>query len=287
MLIAHISDLHFSKISYNPLQIFSKRWVGNANLILSRNKTHTKEPLKALEKVLLDLKVDLIVAAGDLSTTSLVEEFSQAKSFFKQTGKNTLFVPGNHDKYTKKSARDKTFYTLFKNPASSFGLNYSLSEDGLEVGSLMDKWAYICLDTTIATNIFSSRGLFSIDLEKKLKKAIDIIPDNFSIMIITHYPLFQNDSVRKKLLRAVDLQQLLQKSPKVKLYLHGHTHRHCIADLRASNYPIVLDSGSCSHIKKGTFQLLDLKKDKVDIQVFGWMNNSKWKERSKIAFCDL
>ena len=36
--IAHISDLHFAKLSLNPFQIFSKRFIGNANSLLSRKK---------------------------------------------------------------------------------------------------------------------------------------------------------------------------------------------------------------------------------------------------------
>jgi hypothetical protein len=54
----------------------------------------------------------------------------------------------------------------------------------------------------------------------------------------------------------------------VKLFLHGHSHRQCIADLRSSNLPIILDSGSTAQKHNGTWNLIDITPSGCDIEVY-------------------
>src|SRR5690242_19581512 len=102
--IAHISDLHFSQVSFSPLQFFSKRWVGNFNLIFSRKRKFLAPQLQTLIPFFQKLQIDLILVTGDLSTTSLKQEFEKAHNFlneFKKWNMQVFVVPGNHDHYTK------------------------------------------------------------------------------------------------------------------------------------------------------------------------------------------
>lgn len=271
--IAHISDLHFSKTSFNPAQFLSKRWIGNVNLLLFRRQMTEKGHLPKLREFLKQEKVDLVLVSGDLSSTSMQEEFEMAKGFIDSLASEKtsfLILPGNHDHYTKKAFQNQLFYQFFQNPSSHLFPEYSLKKDRLEVFKLNEQWQIITLDTTLATSLLSSQGMFSEELENKLSQVLEKIPSHVSVMIVNHYPFFQNDRVKNLLLRGDKLQNLVQKHPHVKMYLHGHTHRECIADLRVSNLPVVLDSGSTGAFNKGSFHMMDLYEDKCDLKVYQW-----------------
>ncbi len=275
--IAHISDLHFAHPSYSPLQFFSKRWLGNINLIFSRKRQFAPENLLALIPLFQEQGVTHVLITGDLTTTSLEKEFELAADCvkaFERAGFTVFVLPGNHDHYTKQADRSKLFYNYFP--------NLSLKEQKIAVESLSDTWKLVYLDTALATSLISSQGYFSKEIEQKLNEQLTQIPSDQNILIANHFPLFGHDAPRKRLKRASALRQLLQRFPSVKLYLHGHSHRHCIADLRASHLPIILDSGSTAHKKEGTWNLISLKNDGCDICVFNIQES--WKPSSQHQF---
>jgi 3',5'-cyclic AMP phosphodiesterase CpdA len=284
---AHISDLHLSKVSLSPFQFFSKRWVGNMNLLFKRRKIHKEEALDLLPELFSELKINYIFITGDISCTSQQQEFLKAENFFKKfMGIKTLFLPGNHDNYTKKSYKQKIFYNYFTNTKKEEDYpakNFSLRTDGIEIHPLNDNWWYIGLDTTLATSILSSRGFFSHKIEENLKKVLSILPKDISIILANHFPFTQHISQRKRLQRASELRNLFQHFPQIKLYVNGHTHSHCVADLRNNNLPIVVDSGSCSHSKIGSWNLLEFSKTNCSITPYNWKNES-WKESKEQRF---
>ncbi|MBI5345675.1 MAG: metallophosphoesterase [Chlamydiae bacterium] len=248
--IAHISDLHFSKISYNPLQFFSKRCVGNFNLLFFRKRFYNEKQLYSLIDHFKSLQIDYVIATGDFTSTSSKEEFAMAKQFFDLLDKNNIkfiLVPGNHDNYTKKAYKNSSFFKCFSmvpKKINSFALN--------------DNWWFVGLDTTLPTHWLSSAGLFSKTIEDELSKSLEKIPKDKFILMANHFPLFPNDSRRKILKRSEDLLKLIQKHNNIKLYLHGHTHRRSIADLQGSSLPIVIDSGCTAHTEFGFWSFIEL-----------------------------
>jgi 3',5'-cyclic AMP phosphodiesterase CpdA len=274
--VAHISDLHFSKITLSPRQFLNKRWIGNFNLILFRRKMAQKQHLTELIETFENQKVDLVIISGDLSSTSMDFEFKLASEFVLELKKRNiecLIIPGNHDHYTKDAYQEKLFYQYFTNNTASLVGNYTLKDDRLEIHKMTDKWWTIVLDTVIPTPILSSQGVFSYELEKTLEKALNEVPEGVSLMIVNHFPFFQHDSPHSRLVRGPTLKALLKKHPQVRFYLHGHTHRECIADLRASNIPIVLDAGCCGNIQNAKWHLMDLSDDTLKLTVYKWKNS--------------
>jgi 3',5'-cyclic AMP phosphodiesterase CpdA len=273
---AHISDLHFSKPSWSLNQFFSKRWLGNANLMLSRKQVYTPEHLHSLIDTFTRLDVKHVFITGDVSTTSTEEEFELAQEFvssLKDANLNVFVLPGNHDQYTRKAHRDQLFYQFFETqyaPITSF----NLKKDGLTIAPLAPKWSIILLDTALATSLISSCGLFNTQLEEKLEAALKEIPSHHNLILANHFPFFHNDSPRKMLKRGSHLRAILERNPQIRLYIHGHTHRHCIADLRSSNLPIVLDSGSTSHQKIGSWNLIDIASTGCTVQPYYWQIGS-------------
>ncbi len=274
--IAHISDLHFSKATFNPLQFFSKRWLGNINLIFSRQQDYLAERLFPLVSLFKELDVEHVIITGDLTTTSLRQEFLLASALvsqFKEAGFSVLALPGNHDHYTKRAFRKKLFYQFFDPP---------FDEQGIAVKPLGKGWRLIALDTAIATSLISSRGYFSPLLEKRLEKILSEIPSDEAVVLANHFPFFQHDSPRKRLERGVELKNLIARFPRIKFYLHGHTHRHCVADLRPNGLPIILDCGSTAHRIDGTWNLIDITPSGSTVDIYRWEDN--WQTRERLAF---
>src|SRR5215510_5762015 len=115
MRIAQISDFHFTHITWNPFRLFSKRLLGNLNWLLSRKSVFAHGQLDPLPELFRELKVDLVLLGGDLTTTALKEEYKKAKNFVSKISQDWIAIPGNHDHYTYKSWRKKDFYRHFSN----------------------------------------------------------------------------------------------------------------------------------------------------------------------------
>jgi 3',5'-cyclic AMP phosphodiesterase CpdA len=291
--LAHISDLHFSKLTWNPFQFCSKRWLGNLNLLLKRKYTLEPDKLTTLFPIFHEYKVDAVLITGDLTSTSYEKEFILAQQFIgclRREKFKVFTLPGNHDQYTKKAYKDQLFYQFFDATYSTptdFLTSLSLKEDGLTATCFGHGWWLIALDTAIATSLVSSNGYFSPELEQKLEKALKQIPIDHQVILINHFPIFSNESPRKSLIRKDALKKLIARFPKVKLFLHGHTHRHCIADLRSSDLPIFLDSGSTAQKEGGTWNLINITTSGCEVEVFKNTNGGEsafWQPIQKSNF---
>ncbi len=274
--LAHISDLHFSQLSWNPKQFLSKRWIGNANLLLRRMREFQHDKVFKLVEHFQKEGVDFVLISGDLSTTSLSSEFSKASLFIKQIkdlGMQVITLPGNHDHYTKKDYENKTFYQFFD---SHFQVNegplstFNLKDHKLAVKNLGLNWYVVALDTALATPLLACHGDFSEKIESTLRHVLNLIPEDGKVILANHFPLFTSDHLHKHLVRDKALRDMLQDYPKVKFYLHGHTHRHSIADLRNAGLPIIVDSGCTAHEEKGAWNLLEFSQDHCNVTAFRW-----------------
>ena len=279
---AHISDLHFSRLTWNPAQFFSKRWLGNLNLFLSRRHRFSAEYLSSLPSLLKELHVDAVIITGDLTSTSHESEFSQAKQFIESLGQKVYLLPGNHDQYTKGAYKKQLFYQFF-DPLYSETSPLNLKEDGLSLIEFAKGWWLIGLDTAIATSLLSSNGYFSPELEIKLESALQQIPSNHNVVLVNHFPIFSNESSRKSLLRKEALKAVIERHPQIKLFLHGHTHRHCIANLQNSGLPIIVDSGSIAQNESGSWNLIDITPHGCEIEAYKIQNGS-WHPSQKSHF---
>lgn len=279
--LIHISDLHFAKITLNPLQFFSKRFIGNFNLLLNRRKHYSQAKLEDLKKKIIELKPNYVLISGDISTTSLEKEFQMGKDFvdtLKKENISCITIPGNHDHYTKQSYRNKLYYRFFSekfDPSCPF----SLKEDGLTFLSLNDEWTLVALDTALATAFYHSIGYFSNHVQQNLERVLSSFPKKQKLILMNHFPFFQSESPNRRLRRGDELKKIIEEHQNIKLYLHGHTHRHIIADLRSSHLPIILDSGSATHRKYGSWNLMDLSADQCKVQVYRFMQEAggEWK----------
>lgn len=261
--IAHLSDPHFSKISYQLDQFLCKRWLGNLNLMLFRKQAYQTAHLWHLPELMENLKVERVFITGDFSSTSLDSEFEEGKKFvtaFKERNLPVYVVPGNHDCYTRESERLRRYHDFF--------YSQDLKEKRVESVFLGKGWWYIGLDCAVPAPLFCAYGYFSEESEKNLIEALTQIPKTDRVIMANHFPLFPVGRPRPKhdLRRAQNLQKILKDFPNVKLYLHGHDHSYYIADRQKEGLPLVLNSGSCAHKPDGTFYLIDLTENDCFIE---------------------
>ncbi|MBI3900582.1 MAG: metallophosphoesterase [Chlamydiia bacterium] len=272
MRIAHLSDLHYIHLTWNPLRLLSKRILGNMNWFFTRQASFHYPQLDLLPQLFQELGVDLILFAGDLTTTALKEEYQKARKLIQQFPCKWIAVPGNHDHYTYTSFRKRHFYQFFSNAPGT--PPFRLKQEGIELHKIAPNWWLIALDTTRATHLYSSQGFFTEEQETRFKKLLQQIPSTDSVICLNHYPFFPQPKVRHNLVRKEALQTVLEKNPQIRLYLQGHTHRHIIADLQPSNLPILLDSGSCVQKSKGTWNLIDLMPDHCAVTAYQCRDHS-------------
>lgn len=260
MKIAHLSDLHFASCDWSPTHFFSKRWLGNLNFLFGRRGHFDHQRLNTLPKLLKSLDVTTVLITGDLSTTSAPAEFAQAKRFIESLREKDLEVfciPGNHDHYTRNAYRNRLFYDYFESHWDQT-IPYSLKSDGVSAKKIADNWWIVGLDTALATSWVHSTGYFHPRIEHALSEILKQIPTEDQILLMNHFPFFQHESPRKRLIRGKDLEHVIEKHPQIKIYCHGHTHRRCKANLAASGLPLILDTGSTPHVQGGGWYLIDL-----------------------------
>lgn len=255
MKFAHLSDPHFAAITYNPLQLFSKQWLGNLNLLLFRDKTHETDLLKNFGSILKELSVSFLCITGDFATTAWEKEFSMAKQWVETIPIPVFSLPGNHDIYTKSSEKQRLFYKTFPSSSQEFG--FSLEKDRIEVRKLNDTWWYIGLDCALATSLILSNGVFFKSLEQNLMQALQKIDPKDHIIVANHFPYFCTNRPRHDLKYGEILRGLLKQDKRVKAYLHGHDHTPEIYTTFGN--PVVFNAGSCSHNKHRLFYILDLQ----------------------------
>lgn len=284
MRFAQISDLHFGSVTLNPFQFFSKRWLGNLNYFFNRKKNFSYNRLIELIDFLKEKDVTHIIITGDFSITSRKKEFKMARRFVDLLRKEEFVVftiPGNHDHYTKRSYRKKLFYRFFD---ASFDKNcpLNLKEHKVTFTQLQKGLWILAIDTAVATSWVSSQGFYSSQIEENLSKAFELIPKEDKVIVINHFPFFQSDPVKKQMVGATMLRNFIQRRSNIPLYLHGHTHRQVVADLRENDLPIISDCGSTPHVKNGACHLFHFKDNALELAVYRYTNS--WQESEKFSF---
>src|SRR5262245_29898685 len=122
--LVHISDIHFWQYALNPLQLFSKRLLGMASLLVRRARRFRLERMHGVVNGVSSLDPDHILITGDLTTTALPAEFRAAKhalSPWLNDPARVTIIPGNHDRYTVGAHRDRRFEQFFGDFAPSHG----------------------------------------------------------------------------------------------------------------------------------------------------------------------
>ncbi len=267
--LLHISDLHFSHVTYHPSQIFSKRWIGNLNLLLFRKRQIATELIPNFFQLVDRLQPSSILISGDFTSTALPKEFELAKEFLLEIKKRKIQIfgiPGNHDTYTKKAYKRQTFYRHFRGLLPFEGaFGFDLEKHRVAAFLIEPDHYLILIDASCYTPYFQSNGHFNFQIEQHLEALLGSLPRSSKIWICCHYPFFAHEHPKRILIGGNRLQRILEKHPSIELYFHGHTHRQTLCDLRSNQLPIISDPGSLTLRKKSAFHHLLYNKDQIQI----------------------
>jgi len=274
--LAHISDIHFFNICWNPLQIFSKRLLGNLNLLTFRRRAFDPLLPEMAANYIKDLGATHILISGDFTCTASKKEFAKAKAFVESLinlGFTVYTVPGNHDAYTKSSCKNRRFYQYFDGLIEPTGhAGFNLMQDRVAAHLLTDNWYLVSIDCAYSTPYRKSTGIFSERLEKRLKELLSSLPKTAKLLLSSHFPLGQFKYPKAHLEGAERLEKIIHSDDRIRAYLHGHRHKQ---ELFYIDKLLVADSGSIGAKKTSSFNLFELSKEKCKISAFR-QSGKKW-----------
>jgi 3',5'-cyclic AMP phosphodiesterase CpdA len=220
--LIHLTDIHFWQYARNPLQLFSKRLLGMASLLVRRARKFRLERVEDVVAKVVALEPDHILITGDLTTTALPAEFRAAREALEpwlRDPQRVTIVPGNHDRYTLGAHRDRRFEQFFGEFAPSASFPWLRYLDG--------ETAILGLDPTRAG--LTARGRLP---EPQLQRARALLERSNGairrLIVACHYPLdappsHRRDLASKNLMGAEPIRRWLATvGPHV--YCCGHVH---------------------------------------------------------------
>ena len=222
MRIVHLSDIHVWRYSYNPLRLMNKRIIGMVDLVSGRADRFRLERLEAVIQRVKSLEPDHLIISGDLTTTALPEEFSDARSalspLLPDTSRVTV-VPGNHDRYTVGSVRHQAYEREFGDCMPKLTFPW--------VRPIDDRTAILGLDAT--RSHLSARGLLPT-AQLEAARALMADPSNRPprLIIASHYPVvappnYAAELAFKRMKNADEVAEWLRTlGPHI--YCCGHVH---------------------------------------------------------------
>ena len=285
MRILHLSDIHLWRLTFNPLRLFGKRSVGVFSLLGGRARRFRLERLADVVERVASLHPDHVLITGDLTTTSLPGEFADARAalapILTDPSRATI-LPGNHDRYTSGSVRQRTFEATFGEfaPAGAYPWLRHLDSETAILG----------LDPT--RSHISARGLLSSD---QLQQATCLVADPSTrprrLIVACHYPAVAPDRHRGELARK---HMINAEAAKTWLATLGH-HLYCCGHVHAAwafvpaEIPgeLCLNSGApllrdlTGELPPGFLQI-DLDGDDVTVTHHVWAGG-EWVARPMIA----
>ena len=254
-------------------------------LLRGRARRFRLERLADVVERVASLHPDHVLVTGDLTTTSLPGEFADARAALApllSDASRATILPGNHDRYTRGSVRQRTFEATFGvfAPAGSYPW----------LRHLDPRTALLGLDPT--RSHISARGLLSID---QLERAQDLVADPSTrprrLIVACHYPAVAPDRHRRELARKrmvnAEAAKAWLSTIGPHLYCCGHVHAAWafvpveIPDELCLNSgaPLLRDlTGKCPP----GFLQIDLEGDDVSVAHHGW-SGEKWVAQPMIA----
>ncbi len=227
MRIVHFSDIHVGCIPRSLSSLFDKRIFGVCNYYLRRRGVFDMDILERALPATRELKPDLVVCTGDITSTGSPREFRLAtdllRPFVDTHGKRFVYLPGNHDTYVRdprcRRALDEAFGELN-------GGRWSL--DQLPVAISAGKLRLILLHEAVPTAPWSSSGRINTEALARLMPMLEQprTPGQLRILV-GHFPLRNRRGLplgrRRGLLQADQIYQALRDG-QLDASLCGHDH---------------------------------------------------------------
>jgi len=231
MRLAHYSDLHVTSPPFweDPRRLAGKRLIGVGKYYLAGHRRLFRGADHRLRRLLDDLDaqdVDHALCTGDLTATSLESEFRRCAEVYgsrmRQPQRHTV-LPGNHDRYTVGSERERRFERWFGGLGAAAPGTAFFKQLGPGV-------RLVTVDVARPTRPLDASGLCGRAQLARLRALLTEggSADDF-VIVALHYGLDRPRGFRSWLCRLRDARALAAlldaEDVRVDLVLHGHVHQ--------------------------------------------------------------
>jgi len=221
-LLGHISDPHLGPLpSARVRELAGKRVLGYMNWHRRRKTFHRGE---VLSRIVSDLKghhPNHIAVTGDILNLALPGEFAPSRVWLDTVGPahDVTFVPGNHDAYVRKAARE------WHSHWGDFMKGDSTGPDQFPFVRRRDDVALIGLSSAVTTAPFLATGKVGSPQLHALESILVRLGAQglFRVILIHHPPVTKPQHRFKRLTDASKFREVLRKHG-AELVLHGHDH---------------------------------------------------------------
>lgn len=250
--VLHIADLHFGALA-------------------------DVRQIEALERMIPDLRPDLVVVAGDVAQRARHGEFQRARAFANLAGRSApvYVLPGNHDvgwwwRPLVPFGRD----VLYEKYRRYFGaeLAPTLNIPGAVVAGVLTSYGIAWGSLTLNVRDLAVKGHLPKSEITRAQAAFAEAPSDAVRILVMHHNLLRGDiSQRMGLARWQTAQQRVLASG-AEVVLCGHDHQEG-ADLLGDRVVVSTAGTLCSRSRGGrpaSFNLLTIEPTAVQITVFRW-----------------
>ena len=201
ILLGHLSDPHLGPLpSARIRDLAGKRAIGFVNWHRRRKTIHRGE---VLSRIVSDLKAqnpDHIAVTGDILNIALPGEFAPSRVWLDTVGPahDVTFVPGNHDAYVRKAARQ------WHSHWGDFMRGDTTAPDQFPFVRRRGDIALIGLSSAITTAPFMATGKIGTPQLHALPDILDHLHEEglFRVVLIHHPPITKPSHRFKRLLDA-------------------------------------------------------------------------------------
>lgn len=219
----HCSDIHLLDLrGTSPLRFANKRMTGGANLLLSRRRKHDEALFHRIVAAARDYGAQRLIVTGDLTNLALESEFEHVRRQLDAAGLPVTVIPGNHDAYTRGSARVRRFEAYLAHMMEGereAGADYPFVQRHGEV-------ALIGLSTAIPSLPLYAVGRLGEDQLARLGRILDRLGrEGLARVVLIHHPVLAGVARPRHELLDLDAFGRVIAEHGAELVLHGHEHR--------------------------------------------------------------
>lgn len=282
----HCSDIHLLDLQGAQLgHWLNKRLTGGVNLLLSRKRNHSHNLFDRIVEHAREVKVDRLVITGDLTNLALEPEFVLVQSKLRAVGLPITVIPGNHDTYTRGSARSRRF--------EKFMIEFMEGEredaDYPFVQRLGDV-ALIGVSTAIPSLPLVAVGRVGDEQLARLDRMLAKLgAEGLARVVLIHHPVLPG--VAKPRHGLLDLEAFGRVIARhgAELILHGHEHRRIEGTLPGPRKPVPVHGvGSGTYLSQkpdrhGAFSVYTVAPGSIS-RVYHWWNGETFHADAAAAY---
>ena len=265
MRLAHFSDIHVTAGPTESVRsFFGKRLTATFNHYVGGRRKRFVEGDLRIQRLLEDIesqRVDHALCTGDVTMTSLEEEFARFAELFGhrlQEPERWTVLPGNHDRYTRSAVRTRRFERYVGKVGSPTG-------DFPFVKELPDGVTLVGLDVSRACSLIDSSGLCG---PRQLNATRALLADpslaEHFVIVALHYPLLDPDGSEHRRRHGIRdwralLDVLSSDDAHVDLVVHGHVHDHYVVHSHERTF---VCAGSATDLRHAGYNVYEIDVEK-------------------------